>query len=555
MARQEADCLAYVKRHDFELVDAPLIENNVSAYDHLAKRERYQYAVELFRLGQIDGIVTWSTDRLYRRLRDLVELFNIWEATGNPLLIYSTQQGKLDLSTSTGRMVASVLGAVATREAEATSERMLRQKLERASRGEFAGGQPPFGYRKGIRGPDDEGIPLEIDPVAGPAFQEAVRTWLADDDKNLAAAARRLSQRSGRQVSREAFRMMLRNPAYIGDRAHLPSAAKKKARAAGLPTSGFKTRLDGMAIYPAAWPPLLERFEFQECARVLNDPSRRTAERSFQAQYMLAGFLWCKNNPGIPDDHPDSRPHCDHRMGHHRGSYRCVKRGGSRQACGRGSVSAIALEDHVERAVLSRLLDLRVQRADPGDVDAALNRRLQLEEDRRAVQAGLGDLLTQRAKGIYTAEQLQEAEAVYLQRRHDIEAELQQLAHLVAPDLPDYDYAELSALFGHDPNERTLNQDQRRAVAAARRTERQATLKERRAVLTSLINEIRIYPSSRRGPRFDEGRVVIWWRGNPEPAARSGVSQFQRDTGDRAEQKRRYARERRRAIPPTKDPA
>lgn len=548
VARQKADCLAYVERNGFELVHEPLVENNVSAYDLLTKREKYQYAVELFRLGQIDGIVTWSTDRLYRRLRDLVQLFNIWEATGNSLLIYSTQQGNLDLSSSTGRMVASVLGAVATQEAEVTSERLLRQKLDRAMAGQYAGGQPPFGYRKGHRGEKDAGIPLEIDPLTGPAFARAVRAWLADDSKNLSAAARQLSEESGQAVSREAFRLMLRNPAYIGERSHFSTAAKRKARAAGMPTSGFKSPPSGMTLYPAAWPPLLEKFEFLECARVLNDPARKTAERPYQAKYLLAGFLWCKKQPDLPSDHPDHRPHCDHRMGHHRGSYRCVRRGGTGEACGQGSASAAALEDCVERAVLQRIADMRVQQADPAAVDSALARRLQLEAERLDVQDGLGDLLKQRARGIYTAEQIAESELIYLERMRNLDAEIASLAHLVSPDLPTYDYAELATLFGHEPDEHRLSRDQRREAVERRRAERQATLTERRAVLASLINEVRVYPSSRRGPSFDEDRVVIWWRGSPEPPARSGVSQFQMDTSDRAEQKRRYARKRRHAT-------
>lgn len=545
VARQEADCLAYVERHGFELVEAPLVENNVSAYDLLTKREKYQYAVELFRLGQIDGIVTWSTDRLYRRLRDLLQLINVWEDTGNPLLIYSTQQGKLDLSSSTGRMVASVLGAVATQEADVTSERLIRQKLDRAMAGQYAGGQPPFGYRKGERGEKDGGIPLEIHPVNGPAFAEAVRAWLADDSKNLSAAARQLSEACGQPISREAFRLMLRNPAYVAERRHFPAAAKRKARAADEPTSGFKTPPSGMTTYPAAWPPLLEKLEFLECARVLDDPARKTAERPYQAKYLLAGFLWCKKQPDLPSDHPDHRPHCDHRMGHHRGSYRCVRRGGAREACGHGSASAVALEDCVERAVLQRIAEMRVQQSDPAAVDSALARRLQLEAERLDVREGLGDLLKQRARGVYTAEQIAASELIYLERQRKIDAELAKLAHLVSPDLPAYDHAELTALFGHKPDEENLSRNQRREIADRRRAERQATLIERRAVLASLINEVHVYPSSRRGPVFDENRVVIWWRGNPEPPPRSGVLAYARDTSARAEQKRRYARERR----------
>ncbi|MGI8768056.1 MAG: recombinase family protein [Propionibacteriaceae bacterium] len=56
--------------------------------------------------GRRDPIVCWDTDRLTRQLRELADLIDL----GAPI---GTVSGELDLSSSSGRLVATILGGVA----------------------------------------------------------------------------------------------------------------------------------------------------------------------------------------------------------------------------------------------------------------------------------------------------------------------------------------------------------------------------------------------------------------------------------------------------------
>jgi len=550
--RQAEECSAYVERNKdaLELVEPPLVDNDISAFDLTIQRPKFQHILDLLRRGQIDGVVTWAADRLYRRTRDLMAILDIVEELDANFSLYSVNGTDLNVAEPNGRMVATMLAAFGTREVEATSQRLTSKKKAQAANGYYAGGIVPFGYRKGEPIFDSQGhryVPLEEDPVTAPVLKEAVARFLErNGEHNLAAAARYIESETGEPMSRERFRMILLNPAYTGMRAHWPVKAKRTDRKAGVPLSGNYNKPPGMTLTKAQWPALITASQAKDAKAILAEPSRRRAARPYQAQYLLAGLLRCMTEPTQARDGEASRVHCERPMGHNASAdaYKCTKRGGPRDACGKGSIRAVVLEDFIEQEVLRRLAEVGVQTYDPDRVSDALLRRSELEESRAQAQAGLDSLLVMQAKGIYSSEGVAEAEGIYVQRLFDIEAELGRLAHVLVPDLPTYTIDELRDLFGQDPTEGQMNREQRRARAEARRAERMATIEARRPILFSLIREIRVYPSNTRGPAFDPTRVAIWWQGEPEPEPRPGTSEFIPSMDRRQVRQRQRAKER-----------
>lgn len=73
-------------RHLAELegwsIDEVLIDNDLSAYSG-ACRPEYERLLELVRRREIDVIVAYHPDRLYRRLADLVELTKVVASAGS----------------------------------------------------------------------------------------------------------------------------------------------------------------------------------------------------------------------------------------------------------------------------------------------------------------------------------------------------------------------------------------------------------------------------------------------------------------------------------------
>lgn len=148
--RQEADCRELAERLGLE-VKYVLVDNDTSAYSG-KKRPGYEELLRLIDAGDIHTVIAWHTDRLHRRLRDLLDYLDAVEKSGVKTI--TVKAGDIDLSTSQGIMLAQVSGAIAEGYVRTNTEKLQRAKLQAAVNGEFRGGQRPFGFepqRKGIR--------------------------------------------------------------------------------------------------------------------------------------------------------------------------------------------------------------------------------------------------------------------------------------------------------------------------------------------------------------------------------------------------------------------
>jgi len=94
-------------------------------------------------IGKIGAVVIWKLDRLTRSVRDLLDLLDLL-AKNNVRLISITES--LDTDSAVGRMVMTILGAVAQMEREQTGERirLAAQHMRDIGR---VWGAPPFGFR------------------------------------------------------------------------------------------------------------------------------------------------------------------------------------------------------------------------------------------------------------------------------------------------------------------------------------------------------------------------------------------------------------------------
>lgn len=75
VTRQHEDCIELIEGQGWSLFRV-YTDNDTSAYK---KRPGYQAMLEDIRSGQIDAIVAWHPDRLYRKLADLEGLISAIE--------------------------------------------------------------------------------------------------------------------------------------------------------------------------------------------------------------------------------------------------------------------------------------------------------------------------------------------------------------------------------------------------------------------------------------------------------------------------------------------
>jgi hypothetical protein len=129
--------------------------------------------------GQIDVVIVYSAERLYRRVAEIDDL--IEQLRDVP--VHSVSSGNVDLATADGRMLARVLASMAQHESEKRGERVARAARQRAEDGGYGGGRRRFGYMKtadALLEDEAEAMRVAYKAVAaGATLESIVRDWKA----------------------------------------------------------------------------------------------------------------------------------------------------------------------------------------------------------------------------------------------------------------------------------------------------------------------------------------------------------------------------------------
>src|SRR5262249_31586825 len=140
--RQLKDCKALARRLKATVIDQ-FDDNDISAFNGTT-RPGFEAMLKALQRGAVDTIIVWHPDRLYRRMKDLQRLIDVVDTGG--IDIKSVNGGDLDLSNSTGKMLARILGSVAEQESEHKGERQRSANIQRAEVGSWWSSQRCFGY-------------------------------------------------------------------------------------------------------------------------------------------------------------------------------------------------------------------------------------------------------------------------------------------------------------------------------------------------------------------------------------------------------------------------
>lgn len=327
--RQEKACRELAKVMGLTVLRV-FSDNDISAYGD-KRRPDFEDMLTLVASGQVDTVLCWHPDRLYRRVRDLVRLFE----AGPNLLIKSVQGGDIDLSNASGKMVATILASTSSYESEHLSERLKAAYVQRADMGVWRTGHRTFGY-------DRDGEPLNPEAKM---FRKAVKDVLAG--KSLRGIAREwnaagVTTTLGTEWSSTRIRRILLSPRYAGIKTH-----------------------NGKRVAKGQWTPLITEDTHEQVVRYLSDPNRIKVA-SFERKYVGSGIYRCGvcgsgMRVTFPGGDQPRKYTCSGRS--------CVMRTGD------------PVDVYVENAVLERLSrpDARLLVAEPDDDLAALqDRRAQL---------------------------------------------------------------------------------------------------------------------------------------------------------------------------------
>lgn len=320
--RQREDCEELAKALGWEVADA-YIDNDVSASSGKTRPD-YQRMLRDIEAGDIGAIVAWHPDRLYRVLPDLLPLIDIIKKANAQ--IATCQAGHIDLSTPTGRMVASILASVATQEVEHKSERWSRSWQQGRERGApVTNSNRLYGYERDGRTIVEHEAEIAremVDRLLAGASHGSVLRWLQEIG---ATTTKGLTWRNA------GLKVYLRNPRIAGWSTH-----KNEIVAEG------------------DWPAIVDREKWEEVRALLGSRTRDYVPR----KSLLNGLIFC--GP------------CGTRLitgnGNGRRTYRCPARPGF-NGCGRMSIYAEPAEELVEAYARARL-DSPEVRAHIGELQA-----------------------------------------------------------------------------------------------------------------------------------------------------------------------------------------
>jgi site-specific DNA recombinase len=260
---QEADCRRLAERLGLEVVEV-FVDNDLTAHKgskRYKERPRYRDLLTAIRAGQVDAVLATETERLHRDSRELLDYIDACQPYDVPT--YTVRAGNLDLSTSSGRMVAKILAAKAEHEVEVMKDRMRAARLHKVGRGEWVGGRRPFGYERDGR---------TVIPAEAVALGWAAGQVLAGVSLNATVA--KLNERgsttsTGRPWTPTELRRVLLRPRNAGLTVHR-----------------------GQVVGRAEWPAILDEDTWRGVCAVLGDPTRRTNTTTAR-QWLLSGLARC----------------------------------------------------------------------------------------------------------------------------------------------------------------------------------------------------------------------------------------------------------------------
>jgi site-specific DNA recombinase len=319
VTRQQEDCEHLVAAHGWTVAEV-FVDNDISASSGKA-RPAYKRMLAAIEAGQIDALVTWAPDRLYRKLQDLEPLILVMESHGT--ILKTVRGGEFDMGTPLGRMIARILASVATGEGEVKADRWKRSVRQRREAGAMPGSGPRMkGWtRDGTLLPDEA---AEIRWMAQQIIDGASQTALS-----RAARDRGIRSTAGNVMTKQSIRRLLLNPRLAG-----------------------YSVLKGDIVGNGTWEPILDVDTWETVRSLLTASAARPTPPRVAS---LSGLIWCGG--------------CGARMA--TGS-RTTKRGGlsrtyrcTHDAAGNGcmkvAMTAGVVEEVVEAYARERLADPRIR--------------------------------------------------------------------------------------------------------------------------------------------------------------------------------------------------
>ncbi len=231
-----------------------------------------------------EAILVWKLSRFARNREDSIIYKSLLRKQGIQLI--SINEPVED--TPSGRLLEGIIEVIDEFYSANLSQDVVRGMRESASRGFYAGGNVPYGYKiVKVRDGDTQRSKLEPDPVTAPVVQRIFRECV--EGKGLKEIAKGLNRDGlttgmAKKWGTTTLHHMLRNEAYIG----VLVWDRRKRR-----------KLGGDALPPVrvedAWTAIIDRDTFNRAQTALAARAPKvTHPRVVHSEYILSGLMRCR---------------------------------------------------------------------------------------------------------------------------------------------------------------------------------------------------------------------------------------------------------------------
>lgn len=235
-------------------------------------RPKFREVLEDITTGRVNGLLAEDLDRTVRDPRDLEDLLEACEMTGSSARSLSGSLTLTNGGTDAEKMTARIMVATANKSSADTARRVAEGR-ERNHGKSYGGGPRPYGY---VAAQDTERYQrtLIIVPDEADILLKASDDIL-NKDISLRAVAKDFRERGvpntkgNTNWTARTVKEVLTKPAIAGLAVHKGN------------------------LKPAPWPVILERDVWERLSEKLNDPTRRTSDRSNEPRWLLSGIAKC----------------------------------------------------------------------------------------------------------------------------------------------------------------------------------------------------------------------------------------------------------------------
>lgn len=260
------------------------------------KRPEYERMVADIRAGRVSAVYAWKSDRVIRKMQDLLDFMEACGSKGGPdarVPFRTVRSGHYDFHTASGKMLAQILTSVAEYEINQAVERIQSKTRQRREAGEYyMGSKNGGGWCHFVYEQNGDGT-LRVNQLAAEQYLSEVRRLLA------AGPGSRLLRTFARERNEKDIRPLISKRGtgkWVSSTVKASLMSSTPAAVNETPDYTPSHRMDYSKRVWAAdgnWPAVTDYDTVLAVRRILLDPEHLQQYYGREPVHLLTGVLEC----------------------------------------------------------------------------------------------------------------------------------------------------------------------------------------------------------------------------------------------------------------------